>query len=272
MHARILYFTLIWLSLAASVPAFAQDDPAWKASELAWRAERERLLRGPPPDGWLSLVAGYWLAPKATSMGSAPDNQIILPAAPAHLATLTLQNGVIRLTAPDHHFPDRFNINGQPAKEGALRLVGESGPPSVMSYDSLTLYAAFDDDDYALYVFDAQSTARRNFTGLRWYPLDRRYVITAKWEPYPQPVPRTVTTHLWAHRARTSSRTGALYLEWGHVSSGAHRDRRRCHGVLGPRQDQRPDHLRCRKIFDRDQAKARYRPARRSVTGFQPTA
>jgi uncharacterized protein len=212
MYLRITHFTLMVMSLALSALVLAQDETSWRASESSWRAEHERQLLGPPPEGWLSLVAGYWLTPKATSIGSAPDNGIIIPGSPGHLATLNLQNGSIGLIAPGRRFPAGFNINGQPAKEGNLGLVGRAGQPSVMSYDSLTLYAVVDDDDYALYVYDTKSAARRNFAGLHWYPLDRRYVIAAKWHPFPQPVARNVTTHLG--RTEHVEIPGLLEFSW----------------------------------------------------------
>ena len=60
------------------------EDPEASDYSLAiadWRAEREEELKG--PEGWLNLAGLYWLEPGATSMGTAPDNDIVLAGLPA---------------------------------------------------------------------------------------------------------------------------------------------------------------------------------------------
>jgi uncharacterized protein (DUF1684 family) len=201
----------LMLALTLSAPSFAQDE-SWEHGELSWRAQHEKELQGPPPYGWLSLVGGYRLPPRKMSLGSAKDNQIVIPAAPLHLATLRLRAGIIALLAPAQGFPVGFNINGQPAKEGVLNAVDESEPPSVMSYKSLTLYAVLEDTAYSLYVFDTTAAARHHFPGLNWYPLDRRYRITARWEPFSRPVTKTITTSL--SRTKRIQVPGQVEFSW----------------------------------------------------------
>src|SRR5688572_29290318 len=91
---------LVVLAIASLAPAACRRDPAPAAADSAaahaaaveeWRAKRDGRLRS--EDGWLSLVGLYWLQPGENRFGSAPDNQLVFPAAAPPLAGSLVVDG-----------------------------------------------------------------------------------------------------------------------------------------------------------------------------------
>ena len=84
---------------AARSPWLDRTNQDWAKEELAWRAQHVADLQ--KPDGWLSLIGLEWLQPGETTLGSASDNKIHLPAsAAAHLAVLKLEHNVVHWLLP----------------------------------------------------------------------------------------------------------------------------------------------------------------------------
>lgn len=77
----------------ARLEAVAETRPDY-ATERAQRAGRLTA-----PYGWFSLIALDWLKPGATTVGSAKENSVVLPGAPAHLLTLAQTGGSVSATA-----------------------------------------------------------------------------------------------------------------------------------------------------------------------------
>ena len=181
-------FTL-WLALALSVGLCAfvarpAQTPDLERDELAWRAQHVADLQ--KPDGWLSLIGLEWLQPGETSVGSAPDNQIRLPeSAPAHLAILKLENGTVKLLAPQSGFPAGISVDGAPAREQTLRMEPDHDKGnSHVTFGTLNFYPIRRADRFAVRVKDAKSPSLAGFHGLNWYAPDARYIVTASWAPY----------------------------------------------------------------------------------------
>jgi len=173
----------LFLCSLLPLPAFSQE-PDFAKEELAWRAQHVADLQ--KPDGWLSLIGLEWLQPGETTLGSAPDNKIHLPAsAPAHLAVLQLKNDVVQLVAPDGGFPAGLQVNGSPATEqvlGAEPDHDKSNPR--ITHGTLNFYVIRRADRFAVRLKDAKSPTLAEFHGLKWYAPDTDYKITAKWVPY----------------------------------------------------------------------------------------
>jgi len=173
----------LFLCSLLPLPAFSQE-PDFAKEELAWRAQHVADLQ--KPDGWLSLIGLEWLQPGETTLGSAPDNKIHLPAStPAHLAVLQLKNDVVQLVAPDGGFPAGLQVNGSPATEqvlGAEPDHDKSNPR--ITHGTLNFYVIRRADRFAVRLKDAKSPTLAEFHGLKWYAPDTDYKITAKWVPY----------------------------------------------------------------------------------------
>jgi len=167
----------------------AVTDAASTAQGLAglaeWRTQREMEISA--PDGWLTLAGLEWLKSGVNSIGSAPDNQIHLPAgSPDHLGLLTVSgkapDGVVQLLSPSAGFPPELTTDGKPAREGSL--VVDDRKPTVVAWHGITLVVLKRGDRFVLRIKDAGSTARTGFRGLKWYAPDPHYRVTARWVPF----------------------------------------------------------------------------------------
>jgi len=177
------FFAGLFLLSLLALPTFSQTSDFAK-DELAWRAQHVTDLQ--KPDGWLSLIGLEWLQAGETTLGSAPDNKIHLPAsAPAHLAVLKLENDVVQLVAPKGGFPSGLQVNGSPATEQKLRAEPDHDKSNPrMTYGTLNFYVIRRADRYAVRLKDAKSPSLAEFHGLKWYAPDPAYKVTAKWVPY----------------------------------------------------------------------------------------
>jgi uncharacterized protein len=176
-----LVFALV-ASAFLSWTLFAQDLDL-KKDEAAWRAEHtEELLK---PDGWLSLVGLEWLQPGDNSLGSATDNKIRLASGPAHLAVLHLEGEIVTLNPPAGGFPQDFLVEGAPAKAQTLRAEPNKDKLAPrLTIGTLSMYVIRREARFALRIKDSHSPSIVGFHGLKWYPPDDAFRVTAKWIPY----------------------------------------------------------------------------------------
>jgi hypothetical protein len=172
----------LFASGSLSCTLFGQDLDL-KKDEAAWRAEHTaELLK---PDGWLSLVGLEWLQPGDTSLGSAADNKIRLTSAPAHFAVLHLEGENVTLNPPKEGFPQNFLVAGGPAKAQTLRAEPNNDKVAPrLTIGTLNMYVIRREARFALRIKDSKSPSIVGFHGLKWYPPDDAYRVTAKWIPY----------------------------------------------------------------------------------------
>ena len=175
-RTAILAGLLLAASLFAEDGNFPKDLAAWRTQHAA------DLLK---PDGWLSLVGLEWLEPGDDTVGAAPDNKIHLSKGPAHLAVLRLEGETVTLNPPAGGFPQDFLVSGAPAKPQTLRAEPNKDKVSPrMTIGTLNLYVIRRQSRFALRIKDAQSPSITGFRGLKWYPPNETYRVTAKWIPY----------------------------------------------------------------------------------------
>jgi len=158
-------------------------EAAWKQKLDTWRTQREHELAA--PDGWLTLVALDWLKPGVNLVGSAPDCQLKVANAPAHIGMLTVSGKTVQLLSSHEGFPAGLMLDGKPAREGPLSA--DDLHPSTFTWQSLTMVVLPRGDRYALRVKDANSPARTSFHGLHWYAPDLRFTVEARWIPTKPP-------------------------------------------------------------------------------------
>ena len=181
-----------WFMVAGAAPQPAESPGAadYVQSIADWRAEREEELKG--PDGWLNLAGLYWLEPGATSMGAAPDNDIVLsdlPAAP-YVGAFVWENGIVEFRAD----PGAEVVsNGEQVTQ--LRLVhDEEGDPTILTHGSLSWHAIGRLDRMGVRLRDLNHPAVSAFPGIPVYPTDPEWRVEARFEPYAQPEERILTT------------------------------------------------------------------------------
>jgi uncharacterized protein (DUF1684 family) len=168
------------LALAAALTAIAPPPSEYRQSIEVWRRERETRLKA--EDGWLAVAGLFWLHEGANRFGAEASNEIVLPAgsAPAHAGVLALTSKRVTVRLEPEV---TATVDGQPVKAERELKPDTPGPPDVLRLGRLRLSIIERGGRYGLRLRDPESARRRSFTGLRWYPIDDSYRVTARFVP-----------------------------------------------------------------------------------------
>ncbi|MDQ2898650.1 MAG: DUF1684 domain-containing protein [Acidobacteriota bacterium] len=145
--------------LAASLLAATGGD--YPASIEKWRQERVTKLKA--PDGWLSLAGLVWLHEGANHVRSDP----------AHAVVIEFQK-------------DRASLNGK-------ELKADKGVANIGDVEIEVIKRG---GRYGVRLRDPNNAARREFSGLRYFPINERYRVQAKFVPYDPPKEIPITNVL----------------------------------------------------------------------------
>jgi uncharacterized protein (DUF1684 family) len=174
-YSKALTFT----GLACFALAAATVDTSYRAQIDQWRQQREGALKA--DGGWLTVTGLFWLREGQNSLGSGPENDILLPeSAPASLGLIKVEKGNAVFTAAT----GAVALNGKPVHESPLRY---SGPVDVLSTGPVDLLLIKRGDRLAVRLKDKNSALRKNFTHLSWYPVSEDWKITGKFVALPTP-------------------------------------------------------------------------------------
>jgi len=180
MKTALFYGSLAAIGVACVSIAAATLDSAYRVEIDQWRQQREAALRA--DGGWLTVTGLFWLKEGANSLGSGPENDILLPeSAPASLGTVKVEKGSAVFTAAA---PSSVTLNGKPVQEAAFHY---AGPADVLSTGPLDLLLLKRGDRLAVRLKDKNSALRKNFTHLSWYPVSEDWNITGKFVALPAP-------------------------------------------------------------------------------------
>jgi len=157
-------------------------DPAYRAEiEAAW-AERETRLTA--EDGWLSLTGLFWLESGPNITGTAEDASVRLPDGAELVGSLHLgDDGVVTLLP---EFESGLTVNGEPASETEL-AADNSGTPDLLKSGRSLFYLIRRGERVGVRVKHPESATRREFTGLKHFPVNQGLRISATFEAYPEP-------------------------------------------------------------------------------------
>ncbi|MCF7553406.1 DUF1684 domain-containing protein [Pseudonocardia sp. WMMC193] len=134
-----------------------------------WHAEREEQLR--LPHGWLSLTALEWVPEEPTSYPGLPG-------------TWRATGAGVELTAAA---ADGLVVGGVPV-DGTVLLEPTDGlPGELVQVGDRTVEIARRTNAYALRVRDPQAPTRTAFTGVPTFPVEDRWIVDARFTPYPSP-------------------------------------------------------------------------------------
>ncbi len=170
----------IALTVAVGAGALAAQQN-YRAEIEKWRKEREANLI--KDDGWTTVVGLFWLKEGENSAGSNPRSRIKLPeGAPAEVGKFLLRSGkVIFKAAPGVKVTSR----GAPVETIEMKP-DEPGPATIIEIGDLSMFVLSRGDRFAIRLRDKNSRFRREFKGLKWFPVDEAWRIEAKWVPYPE--------------------------------------------------------------------------------------
>jgi uncharacterized protein len=165
--------------LVAGVSIAATQRTAYEQEIDKWRKAHEAELKA--DDGWLTVVGLYWLKEGSNRAGQNPNWEVIMPSPmPWTTGIFLLKNDVV-------HFKPGPNAK---LKETDMKPDTEKDY-TVMSLGSVRFHVIKRADKFAVRVKDNNSPARKNFKGLKWYPVDPTWKVRAKFVQWDKP--RTLT-------------------------------------------------------------------------------
>jgi uncharacterized protein len=177
--------SLCWrfLSIAAVVSLLAGSlsaDAAYRASVEKWRAAYEASLKS--DDGWLTVAGLFWLHEGENKFGSDPLNDIVLNEAgvPPEVGSFDMHGGkiVVRINPGV-----QIKLKGNAVESAAVLPDSDDR----LALGDLSLLVHRSGERYAVRLKDKNSKLRRGFAGLRWFPIDESYRVTAKFVAYDTP-------------------------------------------------------------------------------------
>jgi len=176
--------TIALLSLLAASTA------DYRTSVEAWRSQYEERLKA--PQGWLSVAGLFWLHEGDNRAGSDAQDDIVLPgSAPRYAATVSFHGGKVHIR-PAPGVP--LTVNGKPSAGQDLQA-DVSQHPDTVAIGNLSLAVIQRGPRTGVRLRDPDSAARRQFSGLHWFPIDPQYRIHARWHSY-QPAHKMAITNV----------------------------------------------------------------------------
>jgi uncharacterized protein (DUF1684 family) len=206
----VLVTSIVFLAACqrSTKPAQAFDVAAHKTEIQKWQSDRLASLT--KEDGWLTLVGLFWLHEGENKFGSDPKNPIVLPKdkAPAVAGSLWLEKGRVRLAA---RAGLEITAGDKPVTALDLKDDNDDSGPTILKLGSLLINVVKRGERIGVRVKDTESQTRREFKGLEYYPIDPKWRIEARFEPYQPPKTIPITNVLSMTDDETSP--GALAFE-----------------------------------------------------------
>ncbi len=178
---RAAFALAVCAALGAVTLMAATIDPTYQASVTKWRQGYETTLRA--DDGWLTVTGLFWLHEGDNRFGSDPLGDIVLPgkAIPPQVGTFAQHNGKVVV----HAQPGvKLVLSGKPVDSAELHA---DVPDERLQMGDLSLLLHASGTRLGIRVKDKNSKARREFSGLHWFPINPSYRVMAKWAPYATP-------------------------------------------------------------------------------------
>lgn len=206
--------------LASAARAAPRTEAAYVAEVEAWRKRRELRLRS--DEGWLTVTGLFWLQNGANPVGSEAKATVRLPAAdPPRIGTFLVEGAASGQTE-DARRPGasvRFEsapgvlvtLAGAPVAPRPLRT-DKAGSPDVLAFGARRFFVIERSGRLAVRLRDLQAPARAAFRGLRWFPVDPAFRVTALFRAHPEPRAVPVPNVLGLRETMTSP--GVVEWSW----------------------------------------------------------
>jgi uncharacterized protein len=183
-HGRGIAATATALLLAVPLLLAAGPAAGGYATEVEkWRQDREDRLKS--DGGWLTVSGLFWLKEGTNRFGSDPADDIVLPpgTSPPFGGVFELKGGKVTVKVESG---TSVTHSGRTVTEMEL-MSDKTGEPTDLVLGDLTLFVIERGDRIALRLKDKNSRMRKEFTGLKWYPVKPDYRIAADWTDYSPP-------------------------------------------------------------------------------------
>lgn len=207
MTVRLHWFlaAIVAVVAPAAVGAMADD---YATEVAAFRAAQEERLRS--DTGWLTMAALYFLTDGEHQFGAGPLNDFVLPPGSAldEVGVLEFRDRETTIRAREG---TTVTVNGEDVTSTVLTPSGEGRRPDRVTINDLTFWVHYSGDRKAIRLSDPNSPIRKAFTGRRWFPVNEKFRVVARFEPLPEPEPLGVPNILGDVERYTA--TGFVHFE-----------------------------------------------------------
>jgi len=162
----------------------ATDQPAYRQAMEKWRQDYQTSLTS--EDGWLTVAGLFWLHEGQNKFGSAAGNDVVLPAgAPAAAGYFDFHAGKTAV-----HVNQGVSATWIQGKTPNTKPIDAASLEPDSRQDRLVvggvvLYVHKSGERFAIRMKDKNSALRKEFHGLKWFPVNETYRVAARYEPYP---------------------------------------------------------------------------------------
>lgn len=173
----VLAIVFVW-----STAARAQGD--YSPGIEKWRSERETNLK--KETGWLTVAGLFWLKEGTNTVGAGEEFDVRLTDnfKQSKFGEIEFRKGAASLKVEKGIDAQR---DGASITAPVEMVSDEKGKPTEIRTGTQTFYLIKREERFGIRLKDSNSEARRNFTGLHWFPVDQSYKVTARLEPWPEP-------------------------------------------------------------------------------------
>jgi len=157
------------------------NEKTYEEEIREYRTAREARLRD-NERSWLALAGLYWLEEGSNSFGSGDSNVIKLEGngIPAQAGVFQYRNGAVTLRAAEGA---NIMCNNEVVRVKTLRTDLDDNPDFV-TLGSIVFVIIQRGPNCLIRVWDRESPDRKDFTGLKHYPVNPDFRITARFVPY----------------------------------------------------------------------------------------
>lgn len=185
--------------LACLLGAASWAQTPYEAEIRDWRQEHETRLKA--DDGWLSVAGLWWLREGQNVLGE--DEAL------RRLGVFEFQSGkAVFRAAPGA----RVTAGGKPVSVIEMQA-DVPGPPTLLASGDLTLLLIRRGDRFGIRLKDKNSELRKEFRGLRWFPPQESYRVSARWVAFPAPRPLPIVNILGITEPQPSPGYAVFTLE-----------------------------------------------------------
>ena len=149
-----------------------------------FRQQREAKLTS--DTGWLTIAGLYFLTKPQTTVGSNGDNDVVLPVGtPPRVGTFVLaKDGKVSVTLESGVKPTL--LDGRPFDGGPIKS-DDPGPPDRLVLGDVQVWVHQSGERPAIRVRNKNNPLRKEFTGMKWYPVSEAYRVEGTFEPFEKP-------------------------------------------------------------------------------------
>lgn len=173
---------VIFLGAICTFLISANAQTAYVREIEKWRTDHQAEIKD--ENGWLTVAGLFWLKDGTNSIGAGSGFDIELTENfKGKFGVIEFNNGAATLKVENG--VEALNEGKQIS---SIELVSdEKGKPSVIQTGSQTFYLIKREDRFGIRLKDKNSKERVNFKGLKWFPINEKYKIEARFEAFSEP-------------------------------------------------------------------------------------